>query len=61
MDAIFQKVTTTDSVISIATYLKNINPQDLRDAALSGTLSSGQDPLSILSVPQNTLAVLYIL
>ncbi|KAJ2915842.1 hypothetical protein MD484_g4566, partial [Candolleomyces efflorescens] len=61
MDAIFQKVTTTDSVISIATYLKNINPHDLRDAALSGSLSSGQDPLSILSVPQNTLAVLYIL
>ncbi|KAJ2932245.1 hypothetical protein H1R20_g4880, partial [Candolleomyces eurysporus] len=61
MDAIFQKVTTADSVISIATYLKNINPQDLRDAALSGPLSSGQDPLSILTVPQNTLVVLYIL
>ena len=61
MDAIFQQVTTSSDFAGIASYLKSLNPKDLREQALASTLSSGQDPLSILNAPLNTLAVLYIL
>ena len=61
MDNIFQQVTTTDSVLNIANYLRNLCPKDLRETARASSLSSGQDPLMILNVVQNTLAVLYIL
>ncbi|KAF6757609.1 hypothetical protein DFP72DRAFT_845569 [Ephemerocybe angulata] len=61
MDTILQQVTTADSLIAVANFLKNMNPKDLREAALASPLSTGQDPLLLLSIPQNTLTVLYIL
>jgi len=62
MDGIFQTVTTsTDPITAISSYLRNLNPKELRDQALSSPLSSGQDPLSILNPVQHTLPILYIL
>lgn len=61
MDGILQQVTTADSIGGVANYLKSLNPKDLREQALASSLSSGQDPLTIVSAPTHTLAMLYIL
>lgn len=61
MDGILQTVTSTQDAGHIANYLKSLTPRELREAALASTLSSGQDPLTMLHVTQNTLAVMYIL
>ena len=64
MDAIFAQATTnTDgaSAGAIANCLRNLGPRELREQALASPLSSGQDPLGILSPELNTVAVLYIL
>ncbi|TFK28535.1 hypothetical protein FA15DRAFT_611999 [Coprinopsis marcescibilis] len=61
MDGILQHVTTASNSVAVEQYLSNLSPKDLRETALASTLSSGQDPLSVLHLTQNTLAVLYIL
>ena len=49
------------SINNLSSLLKNGIPRETRETVLSSFLSNGQDPLMLLDVRSNTLAVLYIL
>lgn len=61
LDDLFQHITTNNNPTSLNSYLKSFAPKDIRETILSGTLGSGQDPLTILDPSINTLGYLYIL
>jgi COP9 signalosome complex subunit 3 len=60
LDTIIAQITSSNSARQLNDFLRNI-PTDTREVILASTLSSGQDPLTILDVRVNTLGVLYIL
>ncbi|KAK0191017.1 hypothetical protein F5146DRAFT_1046758 [Armillaria mellea] len=61
MDNIFHHITTSNNVMALNVTIKNSLPKDARDLILSGSLSSGQDPLHMLDARENSLGMLYIL
>ncbi|CDO75711.1 hypothetical protein BN946_scf184493.g9 [Trametes cinnabarina] len=61
LDDVLNQITTTSSSSSLNQYLKSFAPKESRDTILASTLSSGQDPLSVLDPRSNTLGFLYIL
>ena len=61
LDQIFQDITTSNDQKVLHERLKHFTPKDARDAILASTLSSGQDPLSVLDPERNTIGCLYIL
>ena len=61
LDGIVQQITTTTNFNTLLQTLKTALPKEARDVILASSLSSGQDPLSVLDVRENTLGVLYIL
>ncbi|KAI0758755.1 hypothetical protein C8Q74DRAFT_1299769 [Fomes fomentarius] len=61
LDDVFQHITTSNNPTTLNSYLKSFAPKDPRETILSGTLGSGQDPLTILDPSINTLGYLYIL
>ncbi|KAJ6601089.1 hypothetical protein DFH09DRAFT_1126810 [Mycena vulgaris] len=61
LDRILNEITTTNNLAALNHTLKNGLPKESRETILSSALASGQDPLLILDLRQNTLGVLYIL
>ncbi|KAF7307639.1 PCI domain-containing protein [Mycena indigotica] len=61
LDRILQEITTATNLNTLHQTLKTGLPKESRDTILSSPLASGQDPLNILDLTQNTLGVLYIL
>ncbi|KAJ7447159.1 hypothetical protein FB451DRAFT_1290471 [Mycena latifolia] len=61
LDRILNEITTTNNLAALNHTLKNGLPKESRETILSSALASGQDPLAILDMRQNTLGVLYIL
>ncbi|KAK7063585.1 PCI domain-containing protein [Favolaschia claudopus] len=61
LDRILQEITTTSNLGNLNHTLKTGLPKESRETILSSALVSGQDPLSVLDLRQNTLGVLYIL
>ncbi|KAJ7696758.1 hypothetical protein B0H17DRAFT_929048 [Mycena rosella] len=61
LDRILNEITTTNNLGALNHTLKNGLPKESRETILSSGLASGQDPLAILDLRQNTLGVLYIL
>ncbi len=61
LDDVLQQLTTSTNINSLHHYLKSFAPKESRDIILASTLSSGQDPLSVLDPQRNTLGFLYIL
>ncbi|KAJ7722564.1 hypothetical protein DFH07DRAFT_856847 [Mycena maculata] len=61
LDRILGEITTTNNLSALNHTLKNGLPKESRETILSSPLASGQDPLSVLDLRQNTLGVLYIL
>ncbi|KAJ7083343.1 hypothetical protein B0H15DRAFT_850641 [Mycena belliarum] len=61
LDRILNEITTTNNLAALNHTLKNGLPKESRETILSSPLASGQDPLTVLDLRQNTLGVLYIL
>ncbi|KAF5383247.1 hypothetical protein D9615_004842 [Tricholomella constricta] len=61
LDSILTQITTSNSPGALNHTLRNALPKESRDTILASALASGQDPLSVLDVRENTLGVLYIL
>ncbi|KAF7347207.1 PCI domain-containing protein [Mycena venus] len=61
LDRILNDITTTNNLQALNHTLKNGLPKESRETILSSPLASGQDPLSVLDLRQNTLGVLYIM
>ncbi|KAF7304915.1 PCI domain-containing protein [Mycena kentingensis (nom. inval.)] len=61
LDRILNEITTNTNLNTLNNILKTSLPKESRDTILSSALASGQDPLAVLDVHQNTLGVLYIL
>ncbi|KAJ7644431.1 hypothetical protein FB45DRAFT_784475 [Roridomyces roridus] len=61
LDRILTEITTTNNLPALNHTLKNGLPKESRETILSSPLASGQDPLLVLDLRQNTLGVLYIL
>ncbi|KAJ7146448.1 hypothetical protein C8R44DRAFT_600063 [Mycena epipterygia] len=61
LDRILNEITTTNNLGALNHTLKNGLPKESRETILSSPLASGQDPLSVLDMRQNTLGVLYIM
>ncbi|KAF8215703.1 hypothetical protein K438DRAFT_1954409 [Mycena galopus ATCC 62051] len=61
LDRILNEITTTNNLQALNLTLKNGLPKESRETILSSPLASGQDPLSVLDLRQNTLGVLYIM
>ena len=61
IDVLLNQLTAPNTGINaLSNLLKNV-VRESREAVLSSFLSNGQDPLMLLDVRSNTLAVLYIL
>ncbi|KAJ6606780.1 hypothetical protein B0H10DRAFT_2033551 [Mycena sp. CBHHK59/15] len=61
LDRILNEITTTNNLGALNHTLRNGLPKESREAILSSGLASGQDPLTVLDMRQNTLGVLYIM
>ncbi|KAJ3715066.1 hypothetical protein EV361DRAFT_451879 [Lentinula raphanica] len=63
IDGLVQQITTSNNVEVLAHTLRNTaaSGRDVREFILASSMSSGQDPLSVLDLRINTLGVLYIL
>lgn len=61
LDDVLHQLTTSTNLNNLHHYLKSFAPKESRDIILASTLSSGQDPLSVLDPQRNTLGYLYIL
>ncbi|TCD64034.1 hypothetical protein EIP91_004668 [Steccherinum ochraceum] len=61
LDHILEDITTTQDPKALSDKLKHFTPREARDTILASTLSSGQDPLSVLDPATNTIGYLYIL
>jgi len=61
LDAVLHQITTANNLVALNHTLRNNLPRESRDIILASSLSSGQDPLSVLDLRVNTLGVLYIL
>jgi COP9 signalosome complex subunit 3 len=61
LDRILNDITTTNNLGALNHTLKNGLPKESRETILSSPLASGQDPLTVLDMRQNTLGVLYIM
>ncbi|KAG6819781.1 hypothetical protein H0H93_008696 [Arthromyces matolae] len=61
LDAVLNQITTSNNADALNSYLKSNLSKDTRDTILASLLSSGQDPLTVLDMRQNTLGVLWIL
>jgi COP9 signalosome complex subunit 3 len=61
LDTILTQITTSNSAVALNHTLRNSLPKDARDTILSSVLASGQDPLTVLDMRENTLGVLFIL
>ncbi len=60
LDTLIAHITSTNSPRQLNDFLKNI-PNETREVLLASTYSSGQDPLNILNVRNNSLGILYML
>lgn len=60
-DGIVHQITTSYNPSSLNHTLRNDLPKEFRDTILAGVLSTGEDPLSVLDMKENTLGALYIL
>ncbi|KAJ8080917.1 hypothetical protein PM082_017752 [Marasmius tenuissimus] len=60
-DGLVQQITTTNNVSALNLTLRTALRPDAREAALIGALSSGEDPLNVLDLRNDSLGVLYIL
>ncbi|KIK68564.1 hypothetical protein GYMLUDRAFT_36025 [Collybiopsis luxurians FD-317 M1] len=62
-DGLVHQITTTNNLEALAHTLRTPggSGKEVREFILASSLSSGQDPLSVLDLRNNTLGVLYIL
>ncbi|KAG6905592.1 hypothetical protein DXG01_001811, partial [Tephrocybe rancida] len=61
LDTILTQITTSNNATALNHSLRTNLPKESRDTILASTLSSGQDPLTVLDMRENTLGVLWIL
>lgn len=63
IDGLVQQITTSNNLEALAHTLRSpaASAKDVREFILASPLSSGQDPLTVLDLRNNTLGVLYIL
>ncbi|KAG6845052.1 hypothetical protein H0H87_001389 [Tephrocybe sp. NHM501043] len=61
LDTILTQITTTNNAGALNHTLRTTLPKETRDTILAGMLGSGQDPLSVLDMRENTVGVLWIL
>lgn len=63
IDGLVQQITASNNIEALGHTLRTPggSGKDVREFILASPLSSGQDPLSVLDLRNNTLGVLYIL
>ncbi|KAJ3736692.1 hypothetical protein DFJ43DRAFT_518661 [Lentinula guzmanii] len=63
IDGLVQQITTSNNLEALAHTLRTsgTSGRDVREFILASSMSSGQDPLSVLDLRNNTLGVMYIL
>ncbi|KAG6860267.1 hypothetical protein C0995_013511 [Termitomyces sp. Mi166 len=61
LDTILSLITTSNNASALNHTLRTNLSKESRDTILASTLSSGQDPLTVLDMRENTLGVLWIL
>lgn len=61
LDVVVVEITTANNYSQLSHTLRTFAPSEVRDAILSGPLTNGQDPLTVLDISQHTVGVLYIL
>jgi len=61
LDVVVVEITNANNYSQLSHSLRTFAPNDVRDNILSGPLTNGQDPLTVLDITQHTIGVLYIL
>jgi len=61
LDVVVVEITNANNYSQLSHSLRTFAPNDVRDTILSGPLTNGQDPLTVLDIAQHTIGVLYIL
>ena len=61
LDVILHHITTSNNHAALNHTIRSALPKDVRDPILASPLATGQDPLSVLDVRENTLGMLYIM
>lgn len=61
LDVVVMEITNVNNYPQLSHSLRAFAPNDVRDAILSGPLTSGQDPLTVLEIAQHTVGILHIL
>lgn len=61
LDVVVVEITNANNYSQLSHSLRTFAPNDVRDTILAGSLSNGQDPLTVLDMTQHTIGVLYIL
>jgi COP9 signalosome complex subunit 3 len=61
LDVVVVEITNVTNYAQLSHTLRTFAPNDVRDAILAGSLTNGQDPLTVLDFTQHTVGVLHIL
>ena len=61
LDVVIVEITNANNYSQLSHSLRTFAPNDVRDTILAGSLTNGQDPLTVLDIAQHTIGVLYIL
>jgi COP9 signalosome complex subunit 3 len=61
LDHILHHIVTSNNPPALNHTIRSSLPKDVRDTILASALTTGQDPLSVLDVWENTLGMLYIM
>jgi COP9 signalosome complex subunit 3 len=61
IDNVVDQITNSNNISALNHGIRHALPKEIRETVLASALSSGQDPLSVLDVRENTLGVLYIM
>lgn len=60
LDSLLEDIVRATDLFTLNQHLESFEAPNIRDVILGSTLSSGQDPLSVLDFNNNTLGVLHI-
>jgi len=61
LDVVVVEITNVTNYAQLSHTLRTFAPNDVRDTVLAGSLTNGQDPLTVLDFTQHTVGVLHIL
>lgn len=61
LDVVVVEITNANNYSQLSHSLRTFAPNDVRDTILAGSLTNGQDSLTVLDITQHTIGVLHIL